>query len=128
MPISIPSPVRNPETGCLLYQGKLQPNGYPSGAHRRAYVKAFGPIPEGLTIDHRWDLGCRYKHCIEPTHLEAVTRIENIRRSYAARGLANACTKGHEYTPENTLVKKNGRACKACQREHRRRHYEKTKQ
>jgi hypothetical protein len=123
----VPPPVRNHETGCLLWQGKLQPNGYPAGAHRRAYAKAHGPIPPGMSIDHRYDLGCRFKHCIEPTHLEAVPLIENIRRSYAARGLVDACGKGHAYTSENTLTKKRGRQCRICQREYRRNHYRKSK-
>jgi hypothetical protein len=124
----IPEPVRDEETGCLLWQGKVQPNGYPCRAHRRAYIKAKGPVPPGMTIDHVWELGCRYKHCIEPTHLEAVPLVENIRRAQVHRTrkpLASTCRKGHEFTPENTLWrKKKGRTCRACQREYRRAHYE----
>lgn len=124
----VPPPVRDPETGCLLWQVFVHPNGYPDGAHRRAYEEAYGPIPAGYQIDHVWERGCRHKHCIEPTHLEAVTQQENLRRQREAAGLVDRCGKGHLYTAENTIQKKNGsRACRECQREYQRRHYHRRK-
>lgn len=48
-------------------------------AHRFSY----GPIPDGLELDHL----CRVPRCVRPTHLEAVTAAENIRRGVAARKL-----------------------------------------
>ncbi len=45
-------------------------------AHRAMYEQEVGPIPEGLTIDHL----CNVKPCVNPSHLEAVTFQENIRR------------------------------------------------
>lgn len=45
-------------------------------AHRLAYELAIGPIPDGLTIDHVKDRGCRNHHCVNPAHLEAVTLRE----------------------------------------------------
>lgn len=53
-------------------------------AHRSSYVIHHGPIPEGLEIDHL----CRFTFCVNPAHLEAVTRSENVRRAAAARGPA----------------------------------------
>jgi hypothetical protein len=47
------------------------------GGTRRAYIKAYGPIPSKLEIDHL----CGNGWCIEPYHLEAVTHQENLRRS-----------------------------------------------
>jgi len=48
----------------------------PIRAHRFAYQTVIGPIPAGFTIDHL----CRNPLCVNPAHMEAVTRSENIRR------------------------------------------------
>jgi len=45
-------------------------------AHRLAYERARGPIPEGKQVDHL----CRQRDCVNPEHLELVTQVENIRR------------------------------------------------
>lgn len=86
-------------------------------AHRYAYESTNGPIPDGLTIDHL----CMNKGCVNPSHLEAVTMIENVHRANLAygRGIAvTHCPKGHEYTPENTYVEPKGsRSCRECRRE-----------
>lgn len=67
---------------CLLWKGKLnKPNGYGCFyrdgkrvlAHRDAYEKAYGPIPDGMSVLH-W---CDVKVCIEPTHLKVGTIAEN---------------------------------------------------
>lgn len=50
-------------------------------AHRYAYQTLVGPIPNGLTIDHL----CSNKLCVNPSHMEPVTAIENHRRYYQAR-------------------------------------------
>ncbi len=52
-------------------------------AHRWAYERFTGPIPAGLELDHL----CRVRHCVNPAHLEPVTRSENRRRqpSYRAQ-------------------------------------------
>ena len=50
-------------------------------AHRISYEMFIGPIPEGLTVDHL----CRNKGCVNPKHMEIVTRSENISRSHKYR-------------------------------------------
>ena len=80
--------------------------------HRVVFEDTFGPMPKGTQIDHL----CRNTSCVNPTHLEAVTSAENIRRR--VRRLPDACPRGHAYTPENTYVYSvtGHRHCRACRR------------
>ncbi len=95
--------------------GTFRKDGRTHYAHRVAYERTFGPIPDGLTIDHL----CRNKLCVNPAHLEVVTRGENVRR-YAAT--ITHCPHGHPYDDENTCVRADGqRDCRACNRERMRR-------
>ena len=91
-------------------------------AHRVAYEKAYGPIPEGLVIDHL----CRNGLCVNPEHLEAVTRKENILRGEGAcaqNARKTHCKRGHELIPENLIERSDGRRdCLLCDRIRRRPH------
>lgn len=51
-----------------------------SGAARRSYERFVGPVPDGLVVDHVWSRGCRSRRCVNPWHLEAVSRSENAKR------------------------------------------------
>ena len=91
-------------------------------AHRFAYELAYGPIPEGLELDHL----CRNASCVRPTHLEAVTHQVNMVRGKSGPGSKTHCPHDHEYTPENTHVSPDGRRyCRTCQRAHARAQWEK---
>ena len=90
-------------------------------AHRACYELKRGKVPDGLVLDHL----CRVRRCLNPDHLEPVTRSENVRRgdcpaavaaSNKARGAAiTHCVHGHKYTKENTVRTKEGRRrCKSC--------------
>lgn len=77
---------------CWNWTASLNGNGYGQfaletwplvlrGAHRIAYLLVVGPIPEGLDLDHL----CRNRRCVNPAHLEPVTRQVNLRRGTNAR-------------------------------------------
>lgn len=93
-------------------------------AHRISYEAHVGAIPEGYQVDHL----CRNPTCVRPSHLEAVTPQENVRRSRslaALRAEQTHCHRGHEFTEENTYVTKRGqRYCRTCHRVTQRRRRE----
>lgn len=108
--------------GCWLWTANLSGGGYGNFhldgrervAHRLAYEWLVGPIPEGLDLDHL----CRVRRCVNPAHLEPVTRRENVLRSPIAIAAQHArkthCPAGHEYTPENTYTYNGWRCCRRC--------------
>ena len=114
--------VRIEPSGCWVWTGSCLKNGYGQFnvgghhlvVHRWAYERFVGPIPEGLTLDHL----CRNRACVNLDHLEPVTRGENVLRGtgFAARNARKThCPQGHEYTPANTIVCRDGyRKCRIC--------------
>ena len=127
-------------SSCWLWTGSRR-NGYGSiglggaaggagYAHRISYEWAKGPVPTGLEIDHL----CRVRHCVNPDHLEAVDRRENLNRSplvaYARKANARLthCKYGHPFEGVNLRVDAKGRRhCRECARDRRRRQVEKTR-
>ncbi len=92
-----------PNSGCWLWTGFTNRDGYGTFnykpgqyAHRAAYVLFKGGIPEGKEIDHL----CRVRCCVNPDHLEAVSRKENIMRSEFLNVNTRKihCPKGHPYS------------------------------
>lgn len=94
--------------------------------HRLVCEHFNGPIPEGYEVDHVCHSRdktcpggpCVHRQCICPAHLEAVTRLVNIRRG---RGISvknaakTSCDYGHEFTPQNTYRDPGGgRECRTC--------------
>ena len=53
--------------------GRLFVGGRKVQAHRYAWERSNGPIPEGMVIDHR----CWIKACVHLDHLRLATRVEN---------------------------------------------------
>ena len=110
-----------PNSGCWLWAGPCYSNGYGDLrknkwhmlAHRWSYEHFIGPIPEGLDLDHL----CRVRSCVNPAHLEPVTRRINLLRgdTIPARFAARThCLNGHELIPENFRKNARGRECRLC--------------
>lgn len=86
-------------------------------AYRYVYEVEVGPIPAGLELDHL----CLNPICVNPAHLEPVTKAENLRRQIRKR--SDVCKKGHPLTPANVLTDKRGRRCKTCNHDYQRAYY-----
>lgn len=97
---------------CWVWFGPLDRQGYGkaggTSAHRISYELMVASIPEGLELDHL----CRRPACINPYHLDPVTRAVNMRRRVAAK---THCVRGHEFSPKNTRIQWDGsRRCRTC--------------
>lgn len=94
--------------GQLFIEGKNRP------AHRISYEAHVGPIEDGLHIDHL----CRNRKCVNPSHLEPVTPLENIMRGegiMAQNARKTHCDRGHEFDAGNTYLMPDGnRMCRTC--------------
>lgn len=118
--------------GCIRWTGFVHPSGYglldiggrSVRAHRAAYEEFVGPIPDGAELDHTCHNrdqecagggDCLHRRCINPDHLEPVTRRQNQERSRHTKTGRVECSKGHPLTPENLFIRADGRRfCKKC--------------
>lgn len=87
----------------------------PTVAHRVAYELYICEIPAGLDIDHL----CRNRWCVNPWHMEPVTRKVNLQRGNSRSAITvreNRCQRGHDMI--DAIVRPNGkRECRQCARE-----------
>lgn len=100
---------------CWLYTGyltkgygRVMVNSKRYMIHRYVYEKFLGLIPDGLEIDHL----CRIRNCVNPDHLEAVTRLVNNYRIPNYQGNRTHCKYGHPLEKRE----KYGRFCRTCTR------------
>jgi len=121
---------QDPLTGCWNWQGRRDRNGYgyltfrgkTKFAHRVSFhlFKGFD-LDSHLFVCHK----CDNPACINPEHLFPGTNRDNILDSLKKGRHFNAsrthCSKGHEYTPDNTLIVKGSeRVCRTCKRDYER--------
>ena len=120
----------NPVTGCWDWTAYCYPNGYScfhiagtktQHGHRAAYLLLVGPIPHGLTVDHRChneDTTCRagsdcpHRRCVNPAHMEPITQGENRARAMRSR---LTCKHGHLWADTRRVRSDGTWACTACE-------------
>lgn len=105
-------------TGCLIWlgprTGKYGGWGRHGYAHREAYRRANGEIPEGLLVLHR----CDNPLCVEVSHLFVGSQQDNVDDMIAKGRQRKAapkshCPKGHLYA----IYKTTHGGCRACSRD-----------
>ena len=98
--------------GCWTWTGNKGTNGYgrfwldgkTTPAHRVALLLSGVRIPDGQEPDHL----CRNKSCVNPAHLEIVTRSENLLRHFERIG---KCRRGHPIQQGRLMAR---RGCPEC--------------
>jgi hypothetical protein len=117
--------------GCWLWNMFVNDNGYGETrvagvlkkAHRFSYELHRGEIPPRMDLDHtchnpsacEGGKSCIHRRCVNPDHLEPVTRKVNISRGCGGRSRnKKQCPHGHCYTLENTYLYKDRKHCRVC--------------
>lgn len=110
---------------CWLWRGANTGTGYgvfrendiSVVAHRWLYSYLNGPPDKKLDMDHL----CRVRNCVNPFHLEPVTRQKNLLRGAGPtlknelRGKKSHCVNGHKFTRKTSGINKRGyRFCREC--------------
>lgn len=76
-------------SGCWQWLGSTKGSGYGQfkaggrmhSAHKWLYERVMRIVPKELVLDHT----CRNILCVNPTHLEPVTNVENVQRMHRAK-------------------------------------------
>lgn len=90
-------------------------------AHRLAYVRWIGPIPDEFPIIDHLNHPFNLRRCVRPECLEAITHAENTRRGLSPAGqnarLTHCPRCGSEFNATNAVFRDDGeRRCRICRR------------
>jgi len=123
--------------GCWLWEKSNRDNGYVDfmedrkriRAHIWSYLFFIGEYDRALDVDHlchnksdcKGGNDCMHRRCVNPNHLEPVSRRVNANRGKTGKYLSDRkfCNHGHEFTEENTQINLSGarkgiRRCRKC--------------
>jgi len=128
--------VVDPKTGCWNFTGAWMAGGYggigiatskTALAHRVSYQLFVGPIPEDHDLHHK----CENKRCINPDHLEPLTRLAHQIKTPTTSRNRTHCPKGHPLSGKNLVAydlrTKNIRKCRECRRAIMKAYYQSSK-
>jgi len=121
------------DNGCWIWDVSNRDNGYVDfvvdgkkiRAHVWSYLFFIGPYDRKLDLDHtchnntgcKGGKSCHHRRCVNPYHLQPVTRKENANRGECGHYLSSKthCKRGHKFTPSNTkIVRGRYRNCREC--------------
>lgn len=86
-----------------------------------AWYLTYGTQPKHWVVNT-----CQNPICLNPRHLADIPAGDAIRKyrgPMSPRKKKTHCKHGHEYTPENTILLRNHRSCRACLNERHKRYY-----
>lgn len=123
----VDTPTFDPSS-CWIWTGHVNNKGYGLlkwrqqnfYVHRWFYRIFKGDIEKGLELDHL----CHTPLCVNFSHLEPVTHLENVRRGNGGKIWREKthCPQGHPYTQANTYISfrirdrgRPERSCRTCQ-------------
>lgn len=111
------------DRGCWIWTGSTYANGYGKLsrrihgtciAHRAFYIHFVDDPPAGADLDHL----CRVRRCVNPWHLEPVSRMENLARGSGFQiQMGQTCRSGAHVilTTDDLHIDGYGRrTCKRC--------------
>lgn len=91
--------------------GQVRLNGTTRRSHRVIYELLVADVPKDLDIDHL----CRNRACVNPNHLEPVTRSTNLLRGRLWQSKKTSCPRGHDYDIETKDYRgRTVRRCSVC--------------
>jgi hypothetical protein len=117
--------IQEKEGGCWEWDGEMDESyraitkigGHHCRVHRLLYTLLVRGIGPGMDLHHE----CRNPWCVNPEHMRPMTRREHQSEHLdlvEARGSKKPkthCKRGHEFTVENTWMRKEGnRVCRIC--------------
>lgn len=108
--------------GCWYWTGAVNRQGYGNFylkqnkwgyAHRISYAMKVGNIPSGLEADHT----CMNRACVNPDHLEFVTRQVQLKRrdeEYKRSRISGKCIFGHILSDKEHIKRAHPYYCWTC--------------